>query len=491
MQAVRPSAASALYMTPVGRPRPADAPEGPMENGDGYDLCVNTQTPLLQFGAARTTEGVPVRPPETARLSDLEEGVDYQFSPGGVTRMVYPLLRRLRLDKYLHSTHWVALNPFAPETVFSGDLTLHNVRIAPDRLAAYGNVKETIWGTVHGLRHPEGSDDLFWSDDFSEYAYYNRLTAETIRALDARHDFDLFYIHDFQQLAIGEMLGTLKPKLFRWHIPFDAKDIPESWRPSMTTYLNSYDTVIVSTDKYLAQLKEFGYAGRAVKLYPYVDPSEFSVPPPDQVRATVARWGIEEGDTVALVVARMDPMKGQDRAMKAVAQLAAEFPRLKLLLVGNGSFSSAAGGLGLSKGGRWRHELEALGQELGIADRIRFTGHVSQPELDAAYERCALSILPSAREGFGLVVVESWLHGKPTVVSRRAGIAELVKHRKNGMLVDPENIDDIAARMRAILADPDGLGRKLGEGGRASAEVCTIDAAARAESLVFGEVVAG
>ncbi len=483
---VPPSGRAARSDRRRGRGLPVPAPDA-----DPLDVCVNTQTPLLQFTGVATAEGVPTRPPETARLSDLEEGVDYRFSPGGVTRMVYPLLKRLHTDRRVRSMHWVALNPLAPETVFADDLVLHNVRVAPERLAAYGNVKETIWGTVHGLRHPEGSDDLFWSDDFSEYAYYNRLTAEKMRTLDADEDFDLFYVHDFQQMAIGEMLHTLKPKLFRWHIPFDVADLPESWRPAMTNYLNSYDTVIVSTDRYLGQLKEFGYTGRAVKLYPYVDPSDYTTPPPEEVRATSARWGLAPEDVVALVVARMDPMKGQDRVVRALARLAPDHPQLRLLLVGNGSFSNAKGGLGLSKADRWRASLESLAQELGIADRVRFTGHVTQRELDVAYERSALTVLPSPREGFGLVVVESWLHGKPTIVSRRAGVAELVRPRRNGLLVDPDEDDDIAAKMDLVLADPEGLGARLGSAGRRTADACTIDAAAQAESLLFGEVVNG
>ncbi len=462
-----------------------------MPTDQPLDICVNTQTPLLLFPQAESPDSVPVRPPDSQLLSQLEEGVDYRFSPGGVTRMVYPLLRRLHRDKLLGEAHWVSLNPYAPREVRLEDLTLHNVALPPERLAAYGNVKETIWGTVHGLRQEDGSGNLFWSDDFSEYAYYNRLTAELIHSLDAKYDFDLFYIHDFQQLAIGEMLGTLKPKLFRWHIPFAASDIPESWRPAMTGYLNRYDTVVVSTDRYLAQLKEFGYTGRAVKLYPYLDETEYSVPPPDEVRATVQRFGVEPEDRVALVVARMDPQKAQDRAVRALARLARRHPSLKLLLVGDGSFSSAKTGLGLSKSARWRDALAGLARQLHVEGRVLFSGHVTQRELDACYERCDFTLLPSVREGFGLVVVESWLHRKPTIVSKYAGVAELVQHRQNGLLVDPENTRALADRMEALLTDPEGLGRKLAERALETMRLCTMEAASRAEALLLEEAVSG
>ncbi len=456
------------------------------------DICVNTQTPLLLFPPVTGSEGVPSRPPESARLEQLEEGVDYTFSPGGVTRMVYPLIRRLHEDQLIGQAHWVSLNPFGPREVRTPAFTLHNVAIAPERLAAYGNVKETIWGTVHGLRRdaPE-SADLFWSDDFSEYAYYNRLTAEKIRALDATYDFDVFYIHDFQQLAIGDMLGTLKPKLYRWHIPFAAKEIPPAWRSAMTAYLNSYDAVVVSTDRYQAQLEEFGYTGRIVKLYPFVDETEYTMPPADEVAATCARFGVRPEDRLVVVVGRMDPMKGQDRPIRALAKLAGAHPDVRLLLVGNGSFSGSKAGLGLSKAAQWRAELERLAVELGIGDRVLFSGHVSQRDLDACYERAEFTLLSSIQEGFGLVVVESWIHGKPAIVSKRAGVAELVKHRKNALLYDPEDVEALADQMALLLADPRGLGQRLAEGGAVAMRKCTIEAAARAESLLLEEVVNG
>ncbi|MDG6964556.1 MAG: hypothetical protein JRM83_06140, partial [Nitrososphaerota archaeon] len=90
----------------------------------------------------------------------------------------------------------------------------------------------------------------------------NRLTAELMKDLDKRHDFDLFYIHDFQQLPVGHMIGTLKPKVYRWHIPFETSMIPAQWTEPLSTYFNSYDLIVVSADKYLGSLKQFGYQGR-------------------------------------------------------------------------------------------------------------------------------------------------------------------------------------------------------------------------------------
>ncbi len=70
------------------------------------DLCINTQTPLLQFSTVIAENGQARYWPDSVDLSELKEGVDYRFSPGGVTRMVLPLVKWLhhhgRVQRHPH-----------------------------------------------------------------------------------------------------------------------------------------------------------------------------------------------------------------------------------------------------------------------------------------------------------------------------------------------------------------------------------------------------
>lgn len=455
---------------------------------DPLSVLINTQTPLLQFsdGPKGSRPLWSVEPD----FANLEEGVDYRISPGGVTRMVYPLAKRLVAERTWSEVHWVSFNPHAPETVqLQPGITLHNVAIDRDRMGGYGKAKEAIWSTVHGLSEPKISRNLFWTDDYGEYTYYNRTTAELIRELDTTSDFDVFYIHDFQELPIGHMLGTLKPKVFRWHIPFDPRTIPAQWRSLLSTYLNAYDVVVVSSDRYRSALKQFGHQGRVERMYPYVDPEEYGRPGPAETTATAEKFGVEPEDTVVLVVARMDPQKGQDRVIASVSRLKTQFPHLRLVLVGNGSFTSARGGLGLSKSETWRQTLEEAAREQRVSERVVFTGHVSQHELDCLYERCAFTVLPSVNEGFGLVVVESWLHRRPTLVTDRAGVAELIEDGSNGLLFDPGDPAAFDGRMARLLRDSNGLRDRLAENGLTTSRQCTLDTAVRDESRLLGQVL--
>jgi glycosyltransferase involved in cell wall biosynthesis len=355
-------------------------------------------------------------------------------------------------------------------------------------MVGYGRTKEAIWGVAHGLPPQVPVGDVFWSDDFADYTYYNRQTAELVSSLDRKSDFDAFHVHDFQQLPLGHMLHSMKPKIFRWHIPFDESMIPAEWKEPLGTYLDSYDVVIASSKRYLSSLQRFGFSGKAYHVYPYVDPRDYSVPTEGEIGLLCSRLGLGKEDRVVLVVARMDPMKGQDRAVMALSKALKGDPCLKLVLVGDGSFSSSRGGIGLSKGEAWRSELELLAEKLGLRRRVVFTGHLPQRELDAMYERCDLTLLPSIREGFGLVVLESWIHKKPSIVSRGAGISELVADGVNGFLYDPDDCDDLAEKVLSLISDPE-RARLMGGRGHSTSRRCYLDEGVKAESDIIAGVV--
>jgi len=449
-------------------------------------LCTSSQTPLIRFNAGY--EGILKKrglQGKSLDIANFVEGEDYEFTAGGVTRMIFPLLKQMLGRGILENPHWVSLNPIAPETVTIGDITLNHVRLGKERVSGYGQAKETIWKTLHGIqKEPAGS--LFWQDEFVDYTYYNRVCSELITRLDEENDFDLFYVHDFQQLPLAQMLHTLKPKIFRWHIPFDESLVPEAWRQSLSLYFNEYDAVIVSCKKYLESLKKFGYNGKAFYIYPYIDQDAYKRPSFGEIELFNKEFGIKQDDRVLLVVARLDPMKGQDGAIKGFSRVAKSFPNSKLVLVGDGSFSSQ--GIGLSKAERWLSELRELVRKLGMEDRVVFTGHLTHAELQAAYERCELTILPSVLEGFGLVVIEGWLYKKPAIVSSEAGIAELIKHGENGLIFNPRDPSDLADKLSAVLSDQN-LALALGENGYKTSQQCSLEKGVKAEAELMQGLV--
>jgi glycosyltransferase involved in cell wall biosynthesis len=112
----------------------------------------------------------------------------------------------------------------------------------------------------------------------------------------------------------------------------------------------------------------------------------------------------------------------------------------------------------------YRPELERLARTLGLADRVLFTGSVSDDHKWALFEKAELFLLPSYSENFGIVVAEAMAMGCPVLVTPEVGIAQLVESAGAGIVTsnDPANL---ATVVRALLAD-EPRRRELGRRGR-------------------------
>ena len=448
-------------------------------------ICVGSQTPVVRFKL--TSEDLFEKYgdlPEPVSIDALVEGEGYGFTPGGVTGMVKPLLEKMYADEKIQRPHWVAINPLGPERAMVGGIVLHRIEMEPLELAGYGRFKEKIWGSVHGLEETE-IPRLY----FRDYALLNWLYAKKMMDLHLEFNFDLFYINDFQLLLVGSMIGPSAPKVFRWHIPIDVRNMSPEWRSFLLRYLDEYDAVIVSCKKYKKSLLRAGFKGKVYQYYPHIDQRAHKKASASQVNQFCEKFDIRDDDKVVAVVARLDPIKGQDIAIKALARVVKRFPNTKLVLAGDGSFSSARrGGIGLTKGAKWATKLRELTRRLDIYDDVVFTGYLSLEDLRSAYTRADLVVLPSRLEGFGLVIVEGWLYKKPAVVSSGAGISELVVEGKNGYLFNPNKPEELARKIINIFSKPKRAG-EMGEKGFETASKCYLEGGIRSLQNVFLEAL--
>ncbi|HET8650608.1 MAG TPA: glycosyltransferase family 4 protein [Gemmatimonadales bacterium] len=181
-------------------------------------------------------------------------------------------------------------------------------------------------------------------------------------------------------------------------------------------------------------------------FHPGIDPSE-----------VMRRYQLPEGRWV-LTVARLMAHKGVDTGIRAIAELA-ELPDVRYLVVGSG---------------KRRAQFEALAQELGVADRVRFLSGVPDADLPALYNVADVYLGASRRtegsvEGFGISLSEASACGVPVIGGRSGGIPDAVREGETGLLVDSENAEDVAAAIRKVLTTP-GLAEALGRAGRAAVE---------------------
>jgi phosphatidylinositol alpha-1,6-mannosyltransferase len=116
-------------------------------------------------------------------------------------------------------------------------------------------------------------------------------------------------------------------------------------------------------------------------------------------------------------------------------------------------------------GGDDRDRLERRAAELGLADRVTFTGFVSEATLAELYRRCAVLAMPSRGEGFGLVYLEAMRAAKPVVAARGGAAEEVVVDGVTGRLVDPADRAALAGAL-AEATGPAGHGDRWGAAGR-------------------------
>ncbi len=102
-------------------------------------------------------------------------------------------------------------------------------------------------------------------------------------------------------------------------------------------------------------------------------------------------------------------------------------------------------------GGDQKRNLEHLTVELGIADRVTFTGYVTDEELREAYHRASVLAMPSIAELQSIVTMEAMASALPVVAANAMALPHLVHHGENGYLFDPGNPQDLADKLRMVL----------------------------------------
>lgn len=158
------------------------------------------------------------------------------------------------------------------------------------------------------------------------------------------------------------------------------------------------------------------------------------------------------GEFKLLCVARQDASeryKGFEQIFEAMAQLRLTNPDIHLNLVGTGDDQT---------------RLKQVEEELGISDQVTFWGTLSDEELAAAYRDCDVYVMPSAREGFGIVFLEAMRHGKPCIGGNHGGTPDVIEHGKSGYLLEYGDVAALVDYMRSLADDPL-VRRSLGERG--------------------------
>ncbi|MFN0091466.1 MAG: glycosyltransferase [Acidimicrobiales bacterium] len=217
---------------------------------------------------------------------------------------------------------------------------------------------------------------------------------------------------------------------------------PERRIEAETMVVRCADAMIANSAVEAAQLQRlYGAELERVEVVPPgVDHAFFSPGPRGGARRAL---GLEAGPApLLLFVGRIQPLKGLDVAIGALAELADR--RVRLLVVGG-----ASGPEGESHAVRCRE----LAEELGVAERIVWRPPQPHHLLSTYYRAADVVLVPSRSESFGLVALEAAACGTPVVAAAVGGLLSLVDDQRTGLLVEGRNPTDYAKAVAALLED--------------------------------------
>ncbi len=215
--------------------------------------------------------------------------------------------------------------------------------------------------------------------------------------------------------------------------------------------LAAAERIVAATPAELAQL-QWLYEARTERIQvipPGVDLSHFYPIPQDEARAYI---GAEDKDKILLFVGRIEPLKGIDTLIRAVADLRQrgllERHNLCLAIIGGeAGDSEEAASAELVR-------LRALAQELELGDLINFLGKRGQDSLPYYYSAADVVVVPSHYESFGMVALEAMACGTPVVASQVGGLAYLVQDGETGYHVPDQESSTLADRLARLLDEP-------------------------------------
>ena len=344
---------------------------------------------------------------------------------------------------------------------------------------ARAGVQVDVYAASHGLCPPPSeSEPLRLTHVSTEGApdFAGDLRS-AVRASGA--DYDLVHSHYWTSaepgLQLAEEIGV--PHVFTGHTIAAIKERaggtpePDARKVAEDAAVRHSHAVVTFTEEESASLSElFGLAPERAYAVPMgVDLGLFR--PRSRLEARAA-LGIGRGERVPLSVGRIEPFKGTDVLVRAVALLR---ERARVLIVG---------GREDEPGVAWLRNEARMN---GVSNLFDWRAAVPQSDLPAYYAAADVCVVPSLHELFGLVALEAMACGIPVVASDAGGLRELVRHGETGLLCKPGDAAALAEALDALLSNAS-LAQRMGAAGAVRAQHFAWDASAVRLAAVYEQV---
>lgn len=322
-------------------------------------------------------------------------------------------------------------------------------------LVVYGSLSETTGGFLYDRN----------------LVHHLRNAGETVDVIELpwrsypRHLLDNFDAEVSQRLKAAEVDVLLQdelchPSLVRLNrrVPADVPIVtvvhhlrssepgsaPLTWfyRLVERRYLQTVDGVIATSHTTRSTVEDLATIDRSTVVQPGTGRFDS-----DLDRHDVATRANEAGPLRVLFLGSLIPRKGVDTLLDALARLPHD--EWRCTVIGDDAVDP-----------RYAESLREQVADLGIGERVRFTGSLGRGELSGALSNGHVLSIPSRYEGFGIAYLEGMGFGLPPVATTAGGASELVSDGVNGWLIPPDDVDAIERALRPLLDDRERLARR-------------------------------
>ncbi len=272
--------------------------------------------------------------------------------------------------------------------------------------------------------------------------------------------YDLLHSHYWLSACVGEQLEGLwrVPHIVSFHTLALVKGLAgsddepqERVRVELETAQRANSLVAFTNEEREILVREYGASADDISISPGgVDLERFK---PGQQGDARRRLGLAQDERLALYVGRLEPFKGAELLLRAVAQMRG-LERVKLLVVGGGGEEDPEVA-----------RLQRLAGELGIGSRVLWHSACPHEQLTDYYVAADVCVVPSYHESFGFVCLEAMACGTPVIAAPVGGLATLVLDGQTGRLVSEHTPEAFADCLDDVLGDEE-LRRRWGRAAR-------------------------
>jgi len=284
------------------------------------------------------------------------------------------------------------------------------------------------------------------------WIYWGEIVA--IIRMIRRNRIDLIHVNCDRAVPHAVLAARLTGTPILCHI----HDMTRAWfLPRYVRYLNNSQRIIADSEATAEHCRQAGMSPQTVEvIYECVEIEKYLQAGEADRGRVQAELGIGEDEVVVGLVGHVLRYKGHEEFVRAAAVVAQQCPNVRFVVVGDDRMTDEPDFMPF---------LKSLANELGVASRLLFTGFRSDiPAVMAAMDIVAA---PSWKEPFGRVVVEALAASRPVVGTNVGGIPEIVAHEETGLLVPPQNVEELAEAILRLVRD-DTLRKRMGHLGPAS-----------------------